>query len=108
MKILKLAAAALLLMGLAACVAGTDQSQQAAQGGSVAEVVLGFWHGLIAPVTLVGEIINELVPALLPWTFGMYEKQNTGLLYDVGFFVGLFATPSFLTAGVSRRRRIIG
>lgn len=106
MKTLKLAAVAVLMTGLAACVAGTGPSQQAAQGGSVKEITLGFWHGLIAPVTLVGEVVNEVAPGILPWKVQMYEKQSNGALYDVGFFVGLFAAPSFLTAGVSRRRRI--
>jgi hypothetical protein len=100
-------AIALLLAGLAACAAGSDASSQAAQSGSVSELLLGFWHGFIAPVTLLGEIANEVAPALLPWTFQLYEAQGTGVLYDVGFFVGLLAVPSFLSAGASRRLRVM-
>jgi hypothetical protein len=53
--------------------------------------LLGFWHGIIAPVTLIGEIVNKVAPTLSPWVFKLYEAQGTGVLYDVGFFVGLLA-----------------
>jgi hypothetical protein len=101
----KLAIAAALL-SLTACVAGTDASHQAAQGGSVSVFVLGLWHGLIGPITLIGEIINTLSPHTLPWTVHFYETQGSGVLYDVGFFVGLVAGPSILFSGVSRRARV--
>jgi hypothetical protein len=100
----KLAFAALALLGLAACVATSDASSQAAQGGSVSEVMLGFWHGIIAPIIVVGEIIETVAPSILPWTLRIYETQNTGVLYDVGFLVGLLAGPSILWT--SRRRLI--
>jgi hypothetical protein len=100
----KLALIASLLLGLAACAASSDASAQAAQGGSLSEIVLGFWHGLIAPVTLIGEIIEALAPTVLPWTFRIYETQNTGVLYDVGFVVGLVGGPSLL---FTSRRRLV-
>lgn len=101
----KYAPLALLLL-LGACVAGSAASNQAAHGGSVSEVVLGFWHGLIGPVTLIGEIINKITPGSLPWTFRFYETQNASVLYDVGFYVGLVVGPSMLWTGASRRRGI--
>lgn len=100
----RLAFAALMLLGLAACVATSDASSQAAQGGTVSEVALGFWHGLIAPIIVVAEIIEAVAPNILPWTFRIYETQNTGVLYDVGFLVGLLLGPSLLW---SSRRRLV-
>jgi hypothetical protein len=98
----KMAPLALLAAGLAACAAGSEASQHAAQSGTVAQILLGFWHGLIAPFTLIGEIINQLAPHALPWTFRFYETQHTGVLYDVGFLISLLAGPSILWTG--RRR----
>jgi hypothetical protein len=97
-------AACALLLGLAACAAGSEASNQAAQAGSVSEVVLGFWHGLIAPIALIGEIINRISPGTLPWSFKLYEVRNLGVLYDLGFYLGLVAGPSILWTGASRRR----
>jgi hypothetical protein len=96
--------AALLILALGACAAGSDAAHQAVQGGSVREIVLGFWHGFIAPFTLISEIIEQLAPNILPWSARFYESRDTGVLYDVGFFIGLFAGPSVLWTGASRRR----
>jgi hypothetical protein len=103
MSMAKFAVTALALLGLTACVATSAASVEAAQGGTLSEVMLGFWHGMIAPVTLIGEIVDAVAPSLLPWSFRVYETQNTGVLYDVGFFVGLFAGPSLFWTS-SRRR----
>jgi hypothetical protein len=103
MNIAKLALLALTVLGVTACVATSAASGQAAQGGSISEIMLGFWHGIIAPVILIGEIVEAVAPSILPWTFRIYESQNTGVLYDVGFFVGLLAGPS-LFWNSSRRR----
>jgi len=84
---------------------GVDQSFHALQGRSVSEILLGLWHGFVAPVTLLCGIDNEVWPGFFPWMLQMYEKQSYGGLCDAGFRVGLFAAPSFLTAGVSARRR---
>lgn len=102
----KAAPTALLLLALAACAAGSQASAQAAQGGAVSELLLGFWHGIIAPITLIGEIIDTVSPGALPWSFRFYEMHHNGVLYDVGFYVGLVAGPSMLWTGTSRRRAI--
>jgi hypothetical protein len=102
MNIAKLALLALTVLGLTACVATSAESGQAAQEGSISEIMLGFWHGIIAPVVLLGEIIEAVSPSILPWSFRVYEAEHTGVLYDVGFFVGLLAGPSLLWT--SRRR----
>lgn len=100
----KIAAAAVLLASLAACAAGSAESQHAAASGLLSQIVLGFWHGLIAPVTLVVEIINRLAPHTLPWNLRLYEARDTGVPYDVGFYLGLIGGPSMLWGGWRRRR----
>jgi hypothetical protein len=95
------ATAAVLLLG--ACVAGSGESQHAAAGGMLSQGLLGFWHGVIAPVMLIGEIINRLAPHALPWTVRLYEARGTGVAYDVGFYLGLAGGPSILFTRGRRR-----
>jgi len=102
----KLAPLALAPFLLAGCIAGSEESHRAAGGGLISVLLLGVWHGLIAPFTLIGEVINLLAPHLLPWTFHLYETQQSGAIYDIGFFVGLLIGPSILWSGASRRRVI--
>lgn len=45
-------------------------------------IFLGFWHGLLAPYSLV---IRWFLPEI-----SMYSCQNAGWLYDFGFLVGIF------------------
>lgn len=49
--------------------------------GRVAGLVQGLWHGLIAPVTVVGSFFNP--------DMQMYEVHNTGQEYNVGFLIGV-------------------
>lgn len=95
---------AVLLLAVSGCAAGTQASHQTVQSGVVPELLLGFWHGLIAPVTLIGEIIDKLAPSMLPWKFRFYEIRDTDVIYDVGFFIGLFGGPSVIWTGSTRRR----
>jgi hypothetical protein len=105
MKTLLKAAIITLLLTVSACAAGTAASHDAAQNGALSQLLLGFWHGVIAPVSLIGEIINKLSPGALPWTFRFYEGRDTSVLYDAGFFVGIFVGPSSILTGATRRRR---
>jgi len=50
-------------------------------GGHVAGILLGLWHGVISPVTLIVSFFNKNVQ--------MYEVHNDGSMYNLGFFVGL-------------------
>lgn len=104
MKILQQAACLALVLAVSACAAGTAQSHQAVQNGVLPELLVGFWHGLIAPFTLIGEIIDKLAPGALPWSFRFFETRDTGVIYDIGFFVGIFGGPSVIWTGSSRRR----
>ena len=49
--------------------------------GRVAGVVQGLWHGLIAPVTLIGSFFNP--------TMEMYEVHNNGKEYNLGYLFGV-------------------
>ena len=49
--------------------------------GRLAGFAQGLWHGLIAPVTVVGSFFN---PAMQ-----MYEVHNNGKEYNVGFLIGV-------------------
>jgi hypothetical protein len=89
---------------LAACVAGSQESQHAASGGFLSQLLLGLWHGVIAPVTLIVEVINHFAPHLLPWTVRLYETKAAGTAYDVGFYFGLAGSPIIIRTGWSRRR----
>lgn len=65
----------------------------------VAGPLLGIWHGIISPITLIVSFINPSVQ--------MYEVHNDGSPYNLGFLFGV-ALVFFLlgvTGGYSRRRR---
>ena len=91
---------AVLTLLLAACAPGTDievnapettiqlttpgenpQRNQPDADGRVAGMAQGLWHGLIAPITLVGSFFNE--------NMQIYEVHNNGLEYNVGFMIGV-------------------
>jgi hypothetical protein len=96
MRALRIAAVMVAALALAACAAGSADSTHAASGGMLSQALLGFWHGVIAPLTLIGEIINRFFPHLLPWQVHMYETKATGAAYDLGFYLGLAGGPSFV------------
>jgi hypothetical protein len=88
----------LLLLGaiglsLAACAAGTPDAAHAAAGGLLSQLLLGFWHGLIAPITLLVEVIHRFAPRVLNLNWRMYGGDSVP--YDVGFYFGLAGGPSF-------------
>lgn len=57
------------------------QLNEADADGRVAGALQGLWHGLIAPVTVIGAFFN---PAMQ-----MYEVHNNGNEYNLGFLVGI-------------------
>ena len=102
-KALRTTALLAVVLALAACTAGTGESQHAAAGGALSQFLLGLWHGFIAPVTLIVEVVNHFAPHLLPWTLHMYEPRDTAMWYDLGFYAGLAGSPTFVWRGWSRR-----
>ncbi len=92
-RMIKIAGAAALLLALAACTAGSAEAQHTASQGLLWQFLLGVWHGVIAPFTLIAEVLNYFLPHLLPWSVHMYEPKGTGAPYDVGFYLGLVGSP---------------
>ena len=90
---------------LTACAAGSGESQHAASGGVLLQLLLGFWHGLIAPVMLIVEVIDKFAPHLLPWQVKFYEARGTGAVYDIGFYFGLVGSPLLAHTGWRSRNR---
>ena len=88
-----LAAIAALGLFLAACAAGGVESGQTARQGMFALFLLGFWHGIIAPFTLLVEVLHKLWPHTIHWTIRLYETRANSAAYDLGFFLGLGGGP---------------
>jgi hypothetical protein len=65
--------------------------------GRVASTLLGIWHGIISPVTLVLSFINPNVQ--------MYEVHNDGSPYNLGFLIGVAIVFVILGALAGSRRR---
>jgi hypothetical protein len=88
---LRLTAAVAAVLVLTGCAADANPGA----GGGPAGFWLGLWQGLILPVTFVVSLFND--------TVAVYEVDNTGHLYDLGFVFGAggLSLPGFL----SRRRR---
>lgn len=49
--------------------------------GVVAGILLGLWHGIISPITLILSFLYRNVQ--------MYEVHNDGAPYNLGFFLGI-------------------
>jgi hypothetical protein len=62
----------------------------------VAGILLGIWHGIISPVTLVLSFFNKGVQ--------MYEVHNDGNQYNLGFLIGVAIVFILLGALVGSRR----
>ena len=100
MKKLLVSFAILLALLLAACAPGSNvevntpattiklttpspnpQLNEPDADGQVAGLAQGLWHGIIAPVMLVGSFFNE--------NMQIYEVHNNGVEYNVGFMIGV-------------------
>lgn len=64
--------------------------------GRPASLVLGIWHGVISPVTI--------ILSLLKLNAQMYEVHNDGSLYNLGFFVGVVLLLVILSLLIGGRR----
>jgi hypothetical protein len=106
----------MLLVLLTACAPGSDlevttpdstirlttpspnpELNQPDEDGVVAGLIPGLWHGIIAPVMLVGSFFN---PGMQ-----IYEVHNNGVEYNFGYMIGVALV--FLILGVfggGRRR----
>ena len=57
------------------------EQSKADAAGRVAGIVQGLWHGLIAPITLIGSFFNP--------DMQMYEVHNNGREYNLGYLFGV-------------------
>ena len=55
----------------------------------------GIWHGWIAPISLIWGLFNSEIR--------VYEPQNTGWWYDLGFYIAVIS--GFGGISFSRRKR---
>lgn len=76
----KLIALVSFILLLVSCAAGDAQFSKDSPAG----FLYGFWHGIIAFISLIIHIFNENV--------FMYEVNNTGGWYDFGFLLGIVIT----------------
>jgi hypothetical protein len=90
---LRLVGVAALCLALAACAAGGVESGETAHGGTLSLFLLGIWHGIIAPVSLLVEVLHKLFPHQVPWAIRLYETRANSIAYDIGFFFGLGGGP---------------
>lgn len=92
--------AVFLVLALGACAAGANEA--AGTAPDPAGFWLGLWHGLISPIAFVVSLFTERV--------GIYEVDNNGTWYDLGFMVGVAVAFSGTgrSAGRGRRRRRYG
>lgn len=65
--------------------------------GKPAGILLGIWHGIISPVTMVLSFIYKGVE--------MYEVHNDGSQYNLGFLIGLVILSIIIGAIFGSRRR---
>ena len=89
----RFALGAVLLLLIAACAAGTNTAVEDSGAG----FWLGFWHGIIIPVTFVISLFNDNV--------NIYEVNNNGNWYDFGFMLGIAGPFSGIAGGSSRAAR---
>lgn len=88
---LQLGAMALLAALLASCWGSQPQTDVGAPG-----FLIGFWHGLISPISFLVSLFNERVR--------IYAFPNVGLWYDFGFMLGIGGFSGGLFAG-SRNKK---
>ena len=78
-KLAVLFIAAVLLILLTSCLPG-DMTQSR---GRPAGLLLGIWHGWLAPVSLIVSLFRDGVR--------IYEPMNTGWWYDFGFYIAVIS-----------------
>lgn len=80
-----------IMMAMAGCVPG--------DGTYTAEKPAGFfwgvWHGWVAPISLIIGLFNENIR--------IYEPNNTGWFYDLGFYIAVIS--GFGGISLSRKKK---
>jgi hypothetical protein len=83
-----------LVLVLASCAAGPNPD---VSSGADAGFWLGLWQGVIVPITFVISLFTDEV--------NVYEVNNTGNWYDVGFVLGLSIAFGGSAGGSAQGRR---
>lgn len=91
-KILLVALMAVLLLALLSSCAPGDGAKTAE---NPAGFFSGIWHGWIAPVTLVISLFNKNI--------GIYEVNNVGFWYNLGYYMAIIS--GFGGLAVFRKKR---
>lgn len=76
---------------LTACAPGTE-TYASDQAGFFS----GIWHGWIAPISIIAHFVFDN-------SVRIYETNNTGIWYDVGFYMAIIS--GFGSLGLTRRER---
>lgn len=84
---------------LCACAAGPNPALNTAMVGEHAPAGfwLGFWHGIISPVTFIISLFDSSV--------GIYEVHNNGNWYNLSICLGILTTVGGSSSSASRRRK---
>lgn len=90
-RVLLIALGLVLMLVLVACMPGTERWNPEHQAGFFS----GIWHGWIAPVTLIWQLFDPQVR--------IYEVDNTGWTYDLGFYIAVIA--GFGSIALTRRKK---
>ena len=59
----------------------------------------GIWHGWIAPISLIWQLFNPEIR--------LYEPQNTGWWYDLGFYIAIISGFGGISFTRSRRNKTV-
>ena len=57
----------------------------------------GVWHGWIAPISLIYSLFNHNI--------GIYEVNNNGFLYNLGFYMAVISGPFGLSLSRKKHER---
>lgn len=83
----------LIIILLSACAPGTTDHSEFRRAG----FFWGIWHGWIAPISLIWQLFNPEVR--------IYEVNNTGWWYDLGFYIAILGGFGGLSLTRKKRRR---
>jgi len=79
-------------------VPGPNPLQNEADGrNQISGILMGIWHGVISPITLVVSFVNPVIQ--------MYEVHNDGSPYNFGFLFGVALIFLIIGASLGSRRR---
>lgn len=79
------------------CAPGDERWDQEINPGSKAGFWTGIWHGAIIIITFIVSLFTNDV--------GLYEVNNTGWPYNLGFIIGLNISIGGMFSGGKRKRR---